>query len=99
MTLTVFLFLLIIGASVASLCTEAMKKIFKDISSNFLALINSVIVGVFGCIIAYICMEIPFDSKNIACIIVFAFCIWLGSMVGYDKVIQTINQIRGGGLS
>lgn len=99
MTLTVFLFLLIIGASVASLCTEAMKKIFKDISSNFLALINSVIVGVFGCIIAYILMEIPFDSKNIACIIVFAFCIWLGSMVGYDKVIQTINQIRGGGLS
>ncbi len=99
MTLTVFLFLLIIGASVASLCTEAMKKIFKDISSNFLALINSVIVGVFGCIIAYIFMEIPFDSKNIACIIVFAFCIWLGSMVGYDKVIQTINQIRGGGLS
>lgn len=99
MTLTTFLFIFFIGATAASLFTEALKKVFWNVSSNVLALISSAVVGVGGTIIAYILMEIPFDSKNIACIIVFAFCIWLGSMVGYDKVIQTINQIRGGGLS
>lgn len=99
MTLTVFLFLLIAGASVASLLTEALKKIFMDVSSNFLALINSVILGVFGMCIVYILLEIPFNIKNITCIIVMAFLIWLGSMIGYDKLIQTLEQIKGGGLS
>lgn len=99
MTLTTFLFIFFIGATAASLFTEALKKVFWNVSSNVLALISSAVVGVGGTIIAYILMDIPLDSKNIACIILMAFCIWIGSMVGYDKVIQTINQIRGGGLS
>lgn len=96
MTLTTFLFIFFIGATAASLFTEALKKAFWNVSSNVLALISSAVVGVGGTIIAYILMDIPLDSKNIACIILMAFCIWIGSMVGYDKVIQTINQIRGG---
>ena len=99
MTLTTFLFIFFIGATAASLFTEALKKVFWNVSSNVLALISSAVVGVGGTIIAYILMDIPLDSKNNACIILMAFCIWIGSMVGYDKVIQTINQIRGGGLS
>ena len=99
MTLTIFLFIFFIGATAASLFTEALKKVFLNISSNILALASSGIVGVGGTFIAYILMDIPLDSKNIACIILMAFCIWLGSMVGYDKVIQTIEQLKGGGLS
>lgn len=99
MTLNLFLFLLVIGASVSSLFTEALKKIHENISSNILALISAGVVGVGGTIIAYMLIGITFDLKNIACIMVMAFCIWLGSMVGYDKVIQTIDQLRGGGLS
>lgn len=99
MTLTFFLFLLFLGATAASLFTEALKKVFWNVSSNVLALISSAVVGVGGTIIAYILMDIPLDSKNIACIILMAFCIWIGSMVGYDKVIQTIEQLKGGGLS
>ena len=99
MTLTTFLFIFFIGATAASLFTEALKKVFWNVSSNVLALISSAVVGVGGTIIAYILMDIPLDSKNIACIILMAFCIWIGSMVGYDKVIQTIEQLKGGGLS
>lgn len=99
MTLNLFLFLMVIGASVSSLFTEALKKNHENISSNILALISAGVVGVGGTIIAYILIGITFDLKNIACIMVMAFCIWLGSMVGYDKVIQTIDQLKGGGLS
>lgn len=98
MTLTTFLFIFFIGATAASLFTEALKKVFWDMSSNLIALITSAVVGVGGTIIAYILMDIPLDSKNIVCIILMTFLIWLGSMIGYDKVIQTIEQIKGGGL-
>lgn len=98
MTLTIFLFIFFIGATAASLFTEALKKVFWDMSSNLIALISSAVVGVGGTIIAYILMDIPLDSKNIVCIILMTFLIWLGSMIGYDKVIQTIEQIKGGGL-
>ncbi len=99
MTLTTFLFIFFIGATAASLFTEALKKVFWEMSSNLIALITSAVVGVGGTIIAYILMDIPLDSKNIVCIILMTFLIWLGSMIGYDKVIQTIEQIKGGGLS
>lgn len=98
MTLTTFLFIFFIGATAASLFTEALKKVFWEMSSNLIALITSAVVGVGGTIIAYILMDIPLDSKNIVCIILMTFLIWLGSMIGYDKVIQTIEQIKGGGL-
>lgn len=98
MTLTTFLFIFFIGATAASLFTEALKKVFWEMSSNLIALISSAVVGVGGTIIAYILMDIPLDSKNIVCIILMTFLIWLGSMIGYDKVIQTIEQIKGGGL-
>lgn len=98
MTLTTFLFIFFIGATAASLFTEALKKVFWDMSSNLIALISSAVVGVGGTVIAYILMDIPLDSKNIVCIILMTFLIWLGSMIGYDKVIQTIEQIKGGGL-
>lgn len=98
MTLTTFLFIFFIGATAASLFTEALKKVFWEMSSNLIALISSAVVGVGGTIIAYILMDIPLDSKNIVRIILMTFLIWLGSMIGYDKVIQTIEQIKGGGL-
>lgn len=98
MTLTTFLFIFFIGATAASLFTEALKKVFWEMSSNLIALISSAVVGIGGTIIAYILMDIPLDSKNIVCIILMTFLIWLGSMIGYDKVIQTIEQIKGGGL-
>lgn len=95
MTIQLFMFLFTIGSVVASLLTEAIKKSFTDISTNMIALINACIVGILGTICAYIFMDITFNVSNGICIVLMAMCIWIGSMIGYDKVMQTISQIKG----
>lgn len=93
MTITLFLSLFTLGSMVSSLLTEAVKKA-TDISSNLIALINAFVVGLAGTSAAYALMGVPFNLQNIICIILMTVCIWIGSMIGYDKVIQTISQIR-----
>lgn len=95
MTIQLFLFLFTIGSLMSSLVTEAIKKAFTSVSTNVIALADSVLVGLVGTICAYILMGIPFTLANDICIVLMAACIWIGSMVGYDKVMQTISQIKG----
>lgn len=95
MTIQLFLFLFTIGSLISSLATEAIKKAFESVSSNVIALIDAVLIGIVGTVFAYILMGIPFTLANDICIVLMAACIWIGSMVGYDKVMQTINQIKG----
>ena len=94
MTVQLFMFLFTIGSTVSSLITQSIKKGFPEYSTNFIALVDAGCVGILGTVIAYVLMEIPFDAKNVACIFLMAVCIWVGSMVGYDKVKQTISQIK-----
>ena len=94
MTITLFLTYLTAGAACSSLLTQSLKAQIKTLPSNIIALISSAFTGIFGTTAAYILMDIPFTLANIICIILMTICIWMGSMVGYDKVIQTISQIR-----
>lgn len=96
MTIELFMFLFTVGSMVSSLFTQAMKKTFIELPSNVLALIDAVIVGVGGTVAAYILMDIAFDAKNVVCIALMTVCIAVGSMVGYDKVMQTIEQFNRG---
>lgn len=96
MTIEMFIAMLTIGGLISSLITQALKEAFKNVSANILALIDSIAVGVLGMVVAYILMGIPFNLQNIICIPLMAVCIWIGSMIGYDKVIQTIAQIKKG---
>lgn len=97
MTFTLFIMLFTIGALVASLLTEAIKKAFdnagKSYSANAVALILAVVVGGGGTAAAYILMDIQFEVKSILCIVFMAITIWIGAMVGYDKVTQLLEQI------
>ena len=95
MNITLFLSLFTIGSLVSSLLTEALKKAFKEISTNIIALIDAGVVGLAGTSAAYILMKVDWTPQNIVCLILMVFCIWVGSMVGYDKVLQTIAQIKG----
>lgn len=95
MTFNMFIAFLTIGSLVSSLLTEAVKKSFQKIATNVIALINAVVVGLVGTIIEYILFGIELNLKNIICIVLMMFCMWMGSMVGYDKVMQTILQIKG----
>ena len=94
MTTNLFITILTIGSLASSLLTEALKKGFKGMSSNVIALINAIIVGLAGTTAAYILMEIPFNAQNITCMLLMVLCVWIGSMVSYDKLLQTIAQIN-----
>lgn len=97
MTITMFISILTIGAAVTSLLTEAIKKFYqnagKEYSANMIALINAVVVGIGGTAVVYLLMGIPFSINNIVCMILMALCVWIGAMIGFDKIIQLLKQL------
>ena len=99
MTLTLFITLLVILSVIVSLITEAVKKFLDEMgvtySSNIAVLIVSLIVGVGGTALIYVFFGIAFTPPNIVCMALMAIAVWVGAMVGYDKVIQMIEQIKG----
>lgn len=98
MNLSIFLVLFIIMSAISSLLTEAVKMMFKEsgvkCSLNLLALIDAVVVGGMFTTGAYVFLEIPFTLPNILALLAMMVAIWIGSMIGYDKVIQLISQIK-----
>lgn len=95
MTVQLFVILLTILSLVASLVTEAVKKVLgeREYSSNILVAVISAICGWGGGIATYILMGIAFTGPSIVTLILLAPACWLVATVGYDKVIQTIKQI------
>lgn len=82
----------------SSLLTEAFKKALDEAevkySNNIIALGMAILVGI-GCMIgAYVILSIPFTPANIVCILFMAIAIWVGAMVGYDKVKQLLEQMQ-----
>lgn len=98
MTITLFMALLVVLAVAVSLLTEAVKKFFEGTkftySSNVVVLIVSIIVGIGGTAMAYISLGIAFTPPNIVCMVLMAVAVWVGSMLGYDKVLQMVEQIK-----
>lgn len=98
MTFTLFMTLLVILAVVVSLLTQAVKKFLDDAkksySSNVVVLVISIIVGLGGTALVYVFMGITFTPPNIVCMVLMAVAVWVGAMIGYDKVLQTIEQFK-----
>lgn len=94
MTIEIFLFLFTIGSLISSLLTEAIKKMDLNMSVNIIAFIDAMVVGFLGTIAFYLIVGIVWTPTNIVCIFLMTFCIWIGSMIGYDKVMQTIAQLK-----
>lgn len=96
MTVTLFITIISVAALVTSLLTEAIKKFYtnaeKDYSANVIALVNAIIVGCGGTAVVYMLTGIPWTVNNIICMVLMGVAVWIGSMIGYDKVIQTIQQ-------
>ncbi len=96
MNVTTFLIMLSAFSVISSLVTEAIKKMINDkanLSYNIIALVSALLIGSIGTAIYYQLNAIPFDTNNIICIILMGFASGLVSMVGYDKVKQSILQI------
>ena len=98
MTITLFISILTLGAGATALLTEAIKKAYenagKEYSSNIIALIDAIVVGGGGVAVTYMLMGIPWTVNNIICLILMTIAVWIGSMVGFDKIIQLVKQIE-----
>lgn len=101
MTLTLFITILSVAAVVSVLLTEAIKKAYananKTYSANVIALINAVVLGAGGTAVVYMLAGIPWTANNVICLVIMVLAVWIGAMIGYDKVIQLIEQINAGG--
>ena len=97
MTTQIFLFLLFVFSLITSSITEAIKKLVNDKKNmpyNIVALIVALIVGCGGTAIYYQLNGLPFDTNNIIYMIIMSLASGVCSMVGFDKVKQTILQIK-----
>ncbi len=98
MTITLFISIFTIGAALSGLLTEAVKKAYenagKQYSANVIALIDALVVGGLGTAMSYMLLGIPWTVNNIICLILMVVVVWVGSMIGYDKVIQLFAQIK-----
>lgn len=97
MSITLFITILTMGGLITALLTEAIKKMYanmnKDYSANIIALVNAIVVGCGGTAVVYMLMDIPWTVNNAICMILMTIAVWISSMLGFDKVLQTVQQI------
>lgn len=98
MNIETALMLLLIVATMTGLVTEAVKKVLQEgnvsYKPNILAGLVAVALSV-GVGAAYMVLtETTLNAQMAVYLIALVFLSWLSSMVGYDKVIQTISQMK-----
>lgn len=94
MTISAVSSILIICSVVTGLIVEAIKKMMVIDKPNILAAVVSVIVGIFVSIMYAIYNNLVIDTMYVMHIVSVVVLSWLCSMLGYDKVIQTLAQLR-----
>lgn len=94
----VFIALLMAISVFTGLFTEAIKKFLQERGNkyypNALAGYVSIALSVITGIGYMIVIGASINAKMAICLISLMLLSWLGSMVGYDKVIQTITQLK-----
>lgn len=88
------------GISVlTSLTVEAIKKLLNEkqiqYSANLLAAIVSAILSALVCVGYILYNGISFSIQTIIIMIAMVFLSFLSSTVGFDKVKQMLDQLRG----
>lgn len=99
MNLEIFLIALFAVSLFTGLFTEAIKKWLdergKTYYSNALAGYVAVVLSVVVSVGYVILTEAALNAKMAVYLIALMVLSWLSSMIGYDKVVQTIQQIVG----
>lgn len=89
---------LLVISTLTGLVTEAIKKILAEnnisYKANTLAGIVSVVLSIVACVGYAAIYETGFTSEVVVCSVAITFLSWLCSMIGYDKVMQTISQFK-----
>lgn len=98
MTVDLFMTLLAVLSIISSLITQAIKKILSECgrkyTSNIIILCVAMFVGLCGTFVAYILYGIPFTLQNVICAVLMSLACWLSAMFGYDKIQQTMEQMK-----
>ena len=94
MTITIGSFILMVCSIMTGLIVEAVKKMFVVDKPNILAAIVSVLVGIAVPVGYILINNISFDINAVLYVISIVVLSWLCSMLGFDKVMQTIGQIK-----
>lgn len=98
MSVTLFITLLTAFSTITSVCTECFKKLLNDAkivyATNILVFVIANVVGIGGTAIYYVLCSIEFNITNVICMVLMGLASSIGAMVGYDKVIQTITQLK-----
>lgn len=97
MSITFLTAALLTVSLLTNLTVEAIKKLLDGVnrkySSNLLAAIMSIVITI-GVSAVYIIMnDITLSCKIVVEVVVIIYLSFLTSTVGYDKVIQMINQL------
>lgn len=98
MTFEIFLMGLLIVSTLTGLVTEAVKLWLQERGrgyranalAGYVAVVLSVAVGAAYIILA----NAAVNAQMAVYLIALIFLSWLSAMLGYDKVIQTITQLR-----
>ena len=97
MNTEMFLRLLLAMSILTSLFTQAIKAYFDSVSikycSNVIAGAVSIIIGIFVCVGYTICMNLTITTPIIISYIALTALSWVMAMIGYDKVVQALQQI------
>lgn len=97
-SLEVFLVGLLVVSTLTGLVTEGVKKILIEHEINYKANTMAGVVALFISALAglgyVIFTNTAITGQVIVCIVALVFMSWLSAMVGYDKVIQAINQFK-----
>lgn len=90
---------ILLVALATNLTVEGLKKLLDETgikySSNLLAVIVSVIIAIGFSAIYLVMNDIAFTSKIAVQIVVLIYLSFLVSTVGYDKVLQMLEQLKG----
>lgn len=94
MTITSGTFIVMLCSLLTGLIVEAFKNMTKVKKPNILAAIVSVVVGAFVSVSYIWLSHLAFDGAALMFIVSIVVLSWLCSMLGFDKVMQTLSQLK-----
>lgn len=92
MTVEMFLALLLGFSTLASLVTEAIKKLFSA-DGNITAFVVAIVIGLVGTLLYYQLDSIDFTVNNVIYAVLIGLASSLVSQLGYDKVKEVIQKL------
>lgn len=98
MSVSLFIAIFVGGGVVNILLTQSIKQFYynrkESASPNLIALVSALVVGGGGTAFAYMLLGVAWTINNILCMLAMMLFVWMGSMIGYSKILETYRQFR-----